>query len=104
VTAAVNAAPSRRENGASTAANTTTRAARYDLLMATDEVCSNARHIILVTPALAIAPMTATYCAQLGGPQLHSPSVRSKRGHRASTHASCLPRPSARRGRPFLRA
>ena len=44
VTAAVNAAPSRRENGAFTAANTTTPAARYDLLMATDEVCSNARH------------------------------------------------------------
>ena len=44
MTAAVNAAPSRRENGAFTAANTTTPAARYDLLMATDEVCSNARH------------------------------------------------------------
>jgi hypothetical protein len=78
VTAAVNAAPSRRENGASTAANTTTRAARYDLLMATDEVCSNARHIILVTPALAIAPMTATYCAQLRGAAAAQPECTFK--------------------------
>ena len=34
----------------------------------------------MVMPALAIAPMTATYCAQLRGPQLHSPS----RGHRCA--------------------
>ena len=61
--------------------------------------------IILVMPALAIAPMTATYCAQLRGAAAAQPECTFKNAAtRASTPASCLPRPSVRRGRPFLRA